>query len=305
MSNKYFEYEKLLSLSKEKTVYSDRLSWLMAKMSKLAYLFFEKDDTELKAALSEAEFKLIKCFNEKGTQAFLAKRVSDKIAVLAFRGTQAQGLTLETFFDVFTDLYAVMRIDANGVKTHRGFQQAFQRVEREVLVQAQNLSGYGLYITGHSLGGALALIATNAINTKNLTACYTFGSPKVGNEEFDDKIKSPIYRIVNAYDVVPFLPFTPIMSPLFGLISQKVKNDKVKVLIENFKEYRHHGEHRFLTHVSSNSGVKVLTAYNELIRALNLIRLSFTVAKDIGVQHHSLDAYCDKLAQWALKSKTK
>ncbi len=301
MSNKYFEYEKLLSLPLGSAAYSDRVSWLMAKMSKLAYLPFETDNTELKAALSEAEFKLTKCFNEKGTQAFLAKRDSDKIAVLAFRGTQTQGLTLETFFDVFTDLYAVMRTDENGVKTHKGFQQAFQRVEREVLQQVQDLSSYGLYITGHSLGGALALIATGAINSKNLAACYTFGSPKVGNEEFDDKIKSPIYRVINAYDVVPFLPFTRVMLPLFWLISKKIKNEKVRILIENFKEYQHHGELRFLTHVSSNSDVKVLTEYNELIRAFHLIRLSFTVAKDIGVQHHALDVYCDKLAQWALK----
>ncbi len=303
MGNKYFEYEKLLSLPEERTGYNDNMSWLMARMSKLAYLLFEKDDAELKTALSEAKFKLIKCFNEKGTQAFLAKRDSDKIAVLAFRGTQTQGLKLETFFDVFTDLYADMRKGENGVMTHKGFQQAFKRVEPAVLQQMKDLSGYGLYITGHSLGGALALIAIGALNSNNLAACYTFGSPKVGNDEFDDKIKSPIYRIVNAYDVVPFLPFTPIMSPLFGLISKKVKNNKVKVLIENFKEYRHHGELRFLTHVASNSDVKVLTGCNEIFRALNLIRLSFTAAKDIGVQHHSLDAYCDKLAQWALKKQ--
>ncbi len=301
MSNKYFEYEELVALPVEGSVYSDSVSWLMARMSKLAYLPFEQDDSELKAALREAGFQLVKCFNAKGTQAFLAKRDLDKIAVLAFRGTQTQGLTLETFFDVFTDLYAGMRSDENGVKTHKGFLQAFKRIEGEVLQQMQAFLDYRLYITGHSLGGALALIAAGAVISKNLQACYTFGSPKVGNEEFDDKIKARIYRVVNAYDVVPFLPFTPVMSPLFWLISKKIKNEKVKVLIENFKEYQHHGESRFLTHVSSNRDVKVLTGYNELIRAFNLIRLSFTVAKDIGVQHHSLDVYCDKLAQWALK----
>ncbi len=304
MSNKYFEYEKLLALPIENGVYSDRMSWLMAKMSKLACLPFEKDDGELQAALAEAGFKLIKAFNSQGTQAFLAKRDSDKLAVLVFRGTQTQGVTLETFFDVFTDLYAEMRKDENGVMTHKGFLQAFRRVELEVLQHVKELSGYKFYITGHSLGGALALIAASVLALKNkdlVAACYTFGSPKVGNAEFDDKIKSPIYRIVNAYDVVPFLPFTPIMSPVFGLISKRIKSDKVKVLIENFKEYQHHGELRYLTYVASSSDVKVLKDYNELIRALNLIRLSFTVAKDIGVQHHSLDVYCDKLAQWALK----
>lgn len=301
MSKKYFEHEELLSPPIKRAAYSDRTAWLMAKMSKLAYLPFENDDTELKAALSEANFELIKWFSKEGTQAFLAKRDSDRMVVLSFRGTQTEGLTLETFFDVFTDVYATMHTDKNGVKTHKGFQMAFQKVETEILQQIQGLADYGLYITGHSLGGALALISTSVINSENLGACYTFGSPKVGNEEFDDKIKAPIYRVINSYDVVPFLPFTLIMLPLFWLISRKIKNDKVKILIENFKEYQHHGDMRFLTNVPLNSDAKILIAYDELRRSLHLLKLSFTVAKDIGVQHHSLDAYCEKLAQWALK----
>lgn len=301
MSKKYFEYEKLLSPPVKRAAYSDRTAWLMAKMSKLAYLPFEIDDAELKTALAEADFELIKWFNNEGTQAFLAKRELDKMAVLSFRGTQTEGLTLETFFDVFTDLYASMQTDENNVKTHKGFQRGFQRVEAGILQDIQVLANYGLYITGHSLGGALALIATSAINSENLGACYTFGSPKVGNEEFDDKIKAPIYRVINSYDIVPFLPFSRIMLPLFWLIKKKIKNDKVKILIENFKEYQHHGDMRFLTNVPANSDAKVLTEYDELTRSIHLLRLSFTVAKDIGVQHHSLDAYCEKLAHWALK----
>ena len=88
---------------------------------------------------------------------------------------------------------------------------------------------------------------------------------------------------------------------MFWLISKKIKNDKVKILIENFKEYQHHGDMRFLTNVSLSSDAKVLTGYDELVRSFNLLRLSFTVAKNIGVQHHSLDVYCEKLAQYALK----
>jgi hypothetical protein len=301
MENKYFEHPELLSLPVKRAAYSDRTAWLMAKMSKLAYLPFEKDDTELKSALLEAGFSLVNTFNQDGTQAFLAKRDPDKMAVLSFRGTQTEDLTLETFFDVFTDLYATMRVDQNNVKTHKGFLSAFQKIQEDVTQQLQSLADYGLYVTGHSLGGALALIATSEIVSDNLSACYTFGSPKVGNEEFDDEIKAPIYRIINSFDVVPFLPFTPIMLPLFWLIKKKAKNDKIKILADNFSEYQHHGDMRFLTNVPVNAEAKVSTEYAEVTRSLNLIWLSWTVAKDIGVQHHSLDAYCEKLAGWALK----
>ena len=62
---KYFEYEELLSPPIKRAAYSDRTAWLMAKMSKLAYLPFENDDAELKAALSEANFELIKWFSKE------------------------------------------------------------------------------------------------------------------------------------------------------------------------------------------------------------------------------------------------
>jgi len=64
----------------------------------------------------------------------------------------------------------------------------------------------GLYITGHSLGGALAQIASAAFARDNLAACYTFGSPRVGVANFDLEIKCPHYRLVNDWDVVPGLP---------------------------------------------------------------------------------------------------
>ena len=295
---KYFDHEELLKPPIKRAAYSDRTAWLMAKMSKLAYLPFEKDDTELTSVLRQAGFSLVRHLPRRNT-GFWQKGFRQDSSFIV-QGTQTEGLTIETFFDVFTDLYATMRVDQNNVKLIRVFL-GFQGIKAAVLQQIQSLADYGLYVTGHSLGGALALIATSEINSDNLGACYTFGSPKVGNEEFDDEIKAPIYRVINSFDVVPFLPFTPIMLPLFWLIKKKVKNDKIKILADDFSEYQHHGDMRFLTNVAVNAEAKVLTEYPELNRSLNLIRLSFTVAKDIGVRHHSLDAYCEKLAGWALK----
>ncbi len=306
MSVKYFEFEELLSPPIKRAAYSDRTAWLMAKISNLTYFPFEKDDTALKSALIEAEFELVKTFCSMGTQAFLAKRNSDKMAVLSFRGTQTQGMILERILDAIADLYVTMHTNEKGEKVHNGFQLAFSMVEQEILQEVRKLDAYGLYITGHSLGGALALIATRAISSDevcsdNLSACYTFGSPKVGNEEFDDNIKCPIYRIVNSYDLVPFLPFTPLMQLVFLMIPKKYKKQKIKTLIDNFKEYRNCGAIRFLTHVKSNCDAKALEESDELGRSLTLLWRTLTVAKDISIQHHSIDIYCEKLGYWALK----
>ena len=66
-----------------------------------------------------------------------------------------------------------------------------------------------LYTTGHSLGGALATIATYRYAP---TALYTFGSPRVAGSKLakfmNNKNESSlhIYRFVNSTDIVPRVP---------------------------------------------------------------------------------------------------
>lgn len=283
----YFGYTKLLSPPIRRAAYSDRTAWLMAEMSRLAYLLFEKDDSELKSALSKANFELMRFFDCEGTQAFLATRDADKMAVLAFRGTQKEDPK-----DIITDLQARFYHDKNGVKIHDGFNRAFQCVEKDIRDAVEKLKDYSLYVAGHSLGGALALIATRALNSDNLAACYTFGSPKVANEEFDDDIKPPIYRIVNTYDLVPISPPTYVFEVLSILPWEKIRNFALK-----FLGYDHHGDMRYLSACGTDfKGLKVISNYNEFLRLAGI----WTHRKD-SIKDHSIDLYYDKLGQWALK----
>lgn len=283
----YFKYKELLNPPIARAAYSDRTAWLMAEMSRLAYIKYEDNADKLKAALSEADFEIIQIFNSEGTQAFLTKRDSDKMAVLSFRGTEKEDPR-----DVITDLNAGFYRDENGTKIHNGFYRAFELVKKDIMDATVKVKDCALYITGHSLGGALALIATRALNFDNLAACYTFGSPKVGNEEFDDDIKPPIYRIVNAYDIVPFSPPTYILELLYLLPWQKVRD-----FAKKFIGYDHHGDMRYLTPCKNNfEDLKVITNYNEFLRLAGL----WTHKKE-SVKHHAINAYCEKLGQWALR----
>ncbi|WP_433929417.1 lipase family protein [Sorangium cellulosum] len=75
-----------------------------------------------------------------------------------------------------------------------------------------------LYITGHSLGGALAVLAAAAICRERsladvrekLCGVYTFGQPMVGDEVFagvfEPMFGSRLFRHVYRRDVVPHLP---------------------------------------------------------------------------------------------------
>eukprot|EP00521_Asterionellopsis_glacialis_P018149 CAMPEP_0195300044 /NCGR_PEP_ID=MMETSP0707-20130614/26641_1 /TAXON_ID=33640 /ORGANISM="Asterionellopsis glacialis, Strain CCMP134" /LENGTH=411 /DNA_ID=CAMNT_0040362615 /DNA_START=15 /DNA_END=1250 /DNA_ORIENTATION=- len=74
------------------------------------------------------------------------------------------------------------------------------------------------YVSGHSLGGALALIASvEAATRKELTSqpitCVTFGNPKAGNYQFGDALrclerekKLRCLNIHHPYDLVPMVP---------------------------------------------------------------------------------------------------
>ena len=157
---------------------------------------------ELKSALESSGFQLVETFNQGGTQAFLATREKDNVAVLAFRGTEA-----DSWKDVQTDIKFRFYKGEDGAKMHRGFRDAYRKVGDKVKSAVdQHTQGHTLYVTGHSLGGALAIIAAKLLERDTLAACYTFGSPRVGNEEFAEEIRAPIYRLVNAADGVPRVP---------------------------------------------------------------------------------------------------
>jgi len=287
MSADYFKYPELLTPPVRRAHYSDRTAWLMAVMSQLAYLKFEEDPTGLKEGLTQASFELVQVFNAGGTQAFLAKRSSDGMAVLAFRGTEKDDPK-----DVLTDIDIRFFRNENKIRSHQGFYSAYQAVSSDVKGAVDQLPNFALYVTGHSLGGALALMATRVLNSDNLAACYTFGSPKVGNEEFDDEIKPPIYRVVHAYDPVPFGPPTL----LFDLLALLLPWRRASEFIKNFRGYEHHGDMRYLTPAIDPEESKVISNYNDFLRMW-----ASWVNRKKAVKHHAIDIYCEKLGRWALK----
>ncbi|KAJ7563420.1 hypothetical protein O6H91_03G109400 [Diphasiastrum complanatum] len=78
-----------------------------------------------------------------------------------------------------------------------------------------------IFITGHSLGGALATVFTAMLYiykedaiAERISAVYTFGQPRVGNEKFanymEGKLNTPVYRyfrVVYSDDIVARIPF--------------------------------------------------------------------------------------------------
>ena len=127
--------------------------------------------------------------------------------VVSFRGTQS----LQNFV---TDLRArrvAWNFPANGMEVHEGFKQALDIVWVPLMSALNRLnSSQRLWITGHSLGGALAKLAAKRMPLA-LAGVYTFGEPRGGNAPFRDAydlmLKPKTFRVVDAEDFITRIPW--------------------------------------------------------------------------------------------------
>jgi triacylglycerol lipase len=130
---------------------------------------------------------------------------------LAFRGTET---TAEWKQDL--NLKQTAWRDSNTILVHSGFHGIYEAVRDALRATLQPLASSTLFIVGHSLGAALALLcAADMAKTPIMadTRVYVFAPPRVGNAAFVDMVTSAVpvklqelYLIANHADVVPDLP---------------------------------------------------------------------------------------------------
>jgi triacylglycerol lipase len=103
-------------------------------------------------------------------------------------------------------------------KVHTGFLEDFEAIAGKVVSVVRAMiatSGQAtpVYITGHSLGGALAILCALEFARQKIPVAgvYTFGQPRVGNNVFagiyNEALHDRTFRIVNQNDIVPRLPW--------------------------------------------------------------------------------------------------
>ncbi|HEX8912621.1 MAG TPA: lipase family protein [Humisphaera sp.] len=141
--------------------------------------------------------------------------VCDTHAVLAFRGSDP--VTLQTWVtDAFVRLVA--REHYAG-RVHQGFSSVLRRSWTRVEAILAAAEGKPLFVTGHSMGGALAVLTACRLAAAGRppVAVYTFGAPRVGDAAFCAGYAVPTYRVVNRLDLVPELPLASVKRILPGL----------------------------------------------------------------------------------------
>jgi len=184
----------------------------MALLAQIAYL----DKEEAAPKIKKLGYTSHYFFDDRGAQVHVVWNRSD--IVLCFRGTEPK-----EFSDIKADLNAFPDRAQSGGWVHNGFQEEVNKVWDEITrVLDKHGDGRDLYITGHSLGGAMATIAASRLKHK-AKALYTYGSPRVGTRSFVKSFNVPHYRHVNNNDVVTKVPFA-------------------------FLGYKHHGTLRYINY---------------------------------------------------------
>jgi pimeloyl-ACP methyl ester carboxylesterase len=207
-----------------------RNALVLAKACDLAYLS-EATGIERFRAEMGLEARLISVNN---TQVYVAQ--NDESIVVAFRGSEAPN-TLDGFKDwLLTNANNYLILPSGqsgtefasagvGARFHRGFLDALQMVwaalsaEVAAAIEAKERA---VWVTGHSLGGALALLAAWRF-TRNFIAVQevvTFGAPMIGNqaaaEAFGREMPGKIFRYVDLEDLVPHLPSVSLVANAYS-----------------------------------------------------------------------------------------
>ena len=179
---------------------------LACEMARLAYIRFESDESEaqrLRESLARVGFAESIALDDRpsGAQAFVAWRESDRLALVAFRGTEPDRLK-----DILADAAAMFTPWDGDGRVHAGFAARTLALLPRIANWLDDHASprAGLLLTGHSLGAAMATLAATRLPGARL---ITLGSPRVGDGAFVASLcHVPCTRIVDHRDLVTSLP---------------------------------------------------------------------------------------------------
>jgi len=221
----------------------------LAYASQLAYSDAATISAQLQAwGFDPARFTFL---NKSDTQGFVT--ATDEMVLVSFRGTQSNDI-----WDWMTDARIALRPYQPGL-VHIGFYNALNDVwhEMNAAINAGRDHGQSLWVTGHSLGAALAGLAVSRMIFEEQTptnGLYTFGHPRMGNFVFgngyDTEFMAKTFRYVNDQDIVTRIPprtlgYAHVGQLLFFDQNGRLQNDdhfwnrfltEIKVGIEGLKK---------------------------------------------------------------------
>lgn len=252
-------------------------AYWMARISKEVYLTKSDtdqrpDEAKILENLTRDDSNFIQVVGADKNSAQGALIEHKKFYCMAFRGTNE----LADWIDNIN----AFAVDNLFGKFHRGFWNSVEDIWEPLYskyVELNKQNKRPLFITGHSLGGAMATIAASRLIHLDLpfTSVYTFGQPRALSREsariFNAECKSRFYRFHNNNDLVTRVP-----TRLMG--------------------YSHVGTYLY---ISSEK-----TIYREpgfWFRFLDIVDGALDAVREKGidgVEDHSMDRYLEASIKW-------
>jgi triacylglycerol lipase len=169
--------------------------------------------SDIRRFLEQWGFQGARILRGFSTQGFVARQGG--ILVVAFRGTEP--VKADDWFSDVNYYQRTLAPDVPGL-VHSGFANALGEIASEMFDAVAELAAgeaTRVFLTGHSLGGALAVLAAALLHFGpgcRIAGVLTYGQPRVGDPAFsagfNTALGSVTYRYVNDLDIVPHVPPT-------------------------------------------------------------------------------------------------
>lgn len=133
--------------------------------------------------------------------------------IICFRGT-----VLDNTINLHADIQARFVPMASFGSVHKGFSSAVDSIWAEIKARIPPGEKQRIWLTGHSMGGALALLAGARFVTEYkrrpnivINGLYVFGAPRVGDQDFADAFNNTYlqrrsFLFAKYNDIVTVLP---------------------------------------------------------------------------------------------------
>jgi pimeloyl-ACP methyl ester carboxylesterase len=198
--------------------FSDRNKYLLSQFALLGSPALKFDNVYLQSLFKQGGFSVVKLVENqvKGVQGIVA--LSEAVTVVAFRGTHSTAGVM-TNMGFFTSGVSISSASAG---LHNGFKSAFDSIQQDLrnAIGAEQRKKIPTFYVGHSLGGALAMIAATDGHTQgvNVQGVLTLGQPRIGNSmfasQFENILGEKYVRYVFGNDPIPHLPPAPAATAL-------------------------------------------------------------------------------------------
>jgi triacylglycerol lipase len=214
-----------------KTTLDSGNAYWMARLASVAYI--KKDDPEgspdvakILANLKQEDprFSSVTGFSKNSSQAILVEH--EDFFTMAFRGTDELVDWLDNFDLIVTPVLLLVEGEKLDGYFHKGFWKAtediwepllakyqqFQQQDRDKQKELKQKKVRPLFLTGHSLGGAMATIAATKLIHQDLPfiSTYTFGQPRTMTHNtariINGKAENRFFRFQNNNDMVTRAP---------------------------------------------------------------------------------------------------